>query len=168
MESRAPDYLAPIAGARAWRLAPNLMARTYGYLWSHAATTFWPDNEEMVGKCDSWHPAPAKGCSCGVYAWKSPALMHSNGYGPADHLHISGVVAGRGRFIRGERGYWVAEGAVVLAFFRDDYPSPVREVLSGSGVYLPTKEEAARIYNVPVIEFGEFDSFCDEYGLIRF
>ena len=65
-------------------------------------------------------------------------------------------------------GYWVAERVVVLAFFRDPYPSPAEEVLEGSGVYLPTKEEAARVYDVPIIAYEDFEGFCDEYDLIRF
>jgi len=94
--------------------------------------------------------------------------MFQTGYNPSDHRVISGVVAGAGRVIRGDMGYWVAERVVVLAFFRDPYPSPAEEVLEGSGVYLPTKEEAARVYDVPIIAYEDFEGFCDEYDLIRF
>lgn len=165
---RLPDYSAAIAGARAWKVAPSLWAKMGGLLWSKAMLNVWPDGQEKVAECDSGHPAPAPGCSCGVYAWNTPELMHHHGYAPTDHTTISGVVAGAGRVIRGERGYWVAERAVVLAFFDDGYPSPTTEVMSGSGVYLATKEEAAEAYDVPVIHFDEYESFCDEYGLVRF
>jgi len=138
-----------------------------GYLWSHAMLNVWPNAEEKVAECDSGHPAPAKGCSCGVYAWYSPDLMHQRGYAPTDHRHISGVVAGRGRVIRGHAGYWVAERALVLAFFDDGYRSPVEEVVSGSGVYLPTKPEAAEAYGVPVIRYDDYDNFCNDFGLIQ-
>src|SRR5215204_2955046 len=129
-----PDYSAAIAGARAWWLAPNLMARMHGYLWSHAMLKAWPIGKEMVAECDSGHPAPAKNCSCGVYAWKSADLLLGSGYVVHDHKHISGVVGGAGRLVRGYSGYWVAERAVILAFFEDGCPSPVKEVLPGSGV----------------------------------
>src|SRR3954469_21648207 len=119
MSDRPPDYMAAIAGARAWRLAPTLWAQMGGYLWSHAMLNPWPDGEEIVAVCDDGHPAPAKGCSCGVYAWNDPNTMHRRRYAPTDHVHIAGVVAGRGRVIRGQAGYWVAERAVVLAFFDD-------------------------------------------------
>jgi len=138
-----------------------------GYLWSKAMLNVWPDGQEKVADCDVGHPAPAKGCSCGVYAWYSPELMHSHGYAPHDHTNIAGVVAGAGRVIRGGAGYWVAEKAVVLAFFDVGYPSPVREAMPGSGVYLPTKAEAVEAYGVPVIRYDEYDDFCDDYGLIR-
>lgn len=164
---RVPDYSAAIAGARSWRMAPTLWAKMGGLLWSHAMLNVWPDCEEIAAECDAGHPAPAEGCSCGVYAWQSAERLLRSPYAPQDHKHIAGVVAGRGRVIRGETGYWVAEGAVVLAFFDDGYPSPVREVLEGSGVYLPTKDEVAEVYGVPVIRYNEFDDFCDDYGLIR-
>lgn len=88
-----PDYLAPIAGARAWRLAPNLWAKMGGYLWSHFMNDWWVDGEEKVAVCDEGHEAPAEGCKCGVYAWLSPKHMERNGYTPRSHEHISGVIA---------------------------------------------------------------------------
>jgi len=127
----------------------------------------WPDGEELVAVCDAGHPAPAPACSCGVYAWESAELLQRGSYAVRDYQHIAGVVAGAGRVIRGYAGYWVAERAVVLAFFEDDYPAPVKEVLSGSGVYLPTKKDAAETSRVPVIRYSEFNGFCDEYGLVR-
>src|SRR5215212_10574844 len=114
----------------------------------------------MVAECDAGHPAPAKGCSCGVHVWKSVKKLLASPYAPRNHEIIAGVVAGAGRFFRGHEGYWVAERAVVLAFFDDGYPSPVREVIPGSGIMLPTKEDAARTYNVPIIKYSEFEDFC--------
>lgn len=168
MVDRPPDYSAAIAGTRAWRLAPNLWARIGGHLWSHAMINVWPDAQEKVAECDRGYPAPAEGCHCGVYAWCNPELMHKHSYAPTDHKRIAGVVAGAGRVIRGEIGYWVAERAVVLAFFDDGYPSPIKEVLPDSGAYLPTKKDAAEAYSVPVIRYDEYEDFCDDYGLIRF
>ena len=167
MAHKVPDYSAAIAGARSWRVAPTLWARMGGYLWSHAMLNPWPDGEEIAAACDAGHPAPAEECSCGVYAWESAERLLCSPYAPKDHQHIAGVVAGRGKVIRGYSGYWVASAAVVLAFFRDDHPSPVKEVLEGSGVFLPTKDEVAKVYDVPVIEYGDYNDFCDEYGLVR-
>src|SRR5215211_6473955 len=118
-EGKAPDFAAAIAGARSWRLAPTLWARMGGILWSKAMVNVWEDAQEKVAECDAGHPAPAKGCSCGVYAWYNPMLMKKHGYAPSDYTAISGVVQGRGRVIRGKAGYWVAERVLVLAFFDD-------------------------------------------------
>lgn len=168
MNDRLPDYAAAIAGARAWRLAPSLWAKMEGLLWSTAMLHAWPDAGEAVARCDMGHPAPAKHCSCGVYAWNDPDTMYDRGYAPKHHTDIAGVVAGAGRVIRGHIGYWVAERAVVLAFFDDGYPSPEPiEILPGSNIYLATKEEAAEVFDVPVIRYEDYDDFCDEYGLIR-
>jgi len=164
---RVPDYLAPIAGARSWRMAPTLLAKMNGILWSATMTHQWKDGEEQVAECSRHsHPAPAKGCTCGIYGWYTPELMHANGYGPTDFQHVSGVVAGAGRVYRGERGYWVAERVRVYAFFDDGFASPMEEVSEGSGVYLPTKEEAARIYDVDIIKYSEYEDFCSDRGLI--
>jgi hypothetical protein len=167
VNDRPPDYTSAIAGARAWRLAPNLWAKMGGFLWSKAMLNAWPNGREVLAECDVGHPAPAKGCMCGIWAWNDPETMHHRGYAPKDHSDISGVVVGRGRVIRGEIGYWVAERAVVLAFFDDGYPSPKKEVMPGTGIYLPTKEDAAEAYGVPVIRYSDYDDFCDEYGLVR-
>jgi hypothetical protein len=168
IESKVPDYAQAIAGARAWTLAPNWgAAKLCGHLWSVSMNHFWKDGEEEVAKCDWGHPAPAKSCSCGVYAGYDPAALRRLGYNPRDHRSVSGVVAGARRVFRGG-DYWVAERVVVLALFMDKYPSPIKEVLPGSGIYLPTKLDAATVYNVPLIRFGEYNDFCDEYELIRF
>src|SRR5829696_10563954 len=99
---RTPDYSAAVAGARAWRMAPTLWARMGGFLWSHAMLNAWADAEEHIARCDNGHPAPAKGCGCGIYGWYTPELMRQRGYAPTDYTHISGVIAGRGRVIRVE------------------------------------------------------------------
>jgi len=80
--SRTPDYMAPIAGVRAWRLAPTLWAKMGGILWSHAMLNPWPDGEEIVAVCDAGHPAP--GCSCGVYAWETVKLLLQGQYAVRD------------------------------------------------------------------------------------
>ena len=169
---KMPDYAAAIAGARAWKLPPNLWTMQLGPLWSHAMLHCWPkptDNGgEVVARCDAGHPAPAPDCSCGVYAWYNPGLMKLRGYAPGDSEHISGVVAGAGRVIRGHGGYWVAERVVVLAFFDDGYPRSPRPVHPGVDIFLPTKEHVAEAYGVPVIRYEEYEEFCSDYGLMVF
>ena len=157
-------------GARAWKLPPNLWTMQLGPLWSHAMLHCWPkptDNGgEVVARCDTGHPAPD--CSCGVYAWYNPGLMKHRGYAPGDSEHISGVVAGAGRVIRGHGGYWVAERVVVLAFFDDGYPRSPRPVHPRVDIFLPTKEDVAEAYGVPVIRYEEYEEFCSDYGLMVF
>ena len=169
---KMPDYAAAIGGARAWRLPPSLWAMMGGLLWSHAMLNYWPKPEEnggeIVAACDNGHPAPAKGCSCGVYAWYNPTLMEQKRYTPRDSEHISGVVAGKGKVIRGHSGYWVAERVVVLAFFDDGYPRPKKPVSPGVNIYLPTKEDVAKAYGVPVITYEDYEEFCNYNDLMVF
>ena len=164
---RVPDYLAPIAGARAWRMAPTLLASRRGILWSATQNYPWEDNVEQLAFCTRRsHPAPAKGCTCGIYGWYTPDLMHRNGYGPMDFQWLSGVVVGLGRVYRGEQGYWVAERVQVYAFFDDGFASPLEEVHEGSGVYYPTKQLAAQRYDVDIIKYSDYEEFCNDRGLI--
>ena len=163
---RVPDYLAPIAGARAWKLAPSIWARMGGLLWSAAMINVWEDGKPHIAACDMGHPAPSPDCSCGVYAWVNPDAMKKSGYMPRDHEFIAGVVAGRGDYILGiDRPYWVAEEVAVLAFFDDGYPSPKIQIQGD--VYLPTKEDCAKVYDVPIIKYSDYDDFCEYYGLVR-
>jgi len=162
-----PDYPAAIAGARAWRVAPNLWARQLGLLWSMAMTHPWENAKTIAARCERQdHEAPEENCSCGVYAWYTVDNLIAHGMRPMDHETISGVVAGWGGVIRGYGGYWVAEKVEVMAFFEDGHPSPQKEVLPGTGVYLPTKEECAEVWSVPVIAYSEYEEFCRERNLI--
>jgi hypothetical protein len=165
--AQVPDYAQAIAGARAWTLAYNLWMKMGGMLWSAAALKRWENGKDQVAECDFRHAAPDPHCSCGIYAAYDPECLKRLGYIPSNHQSIAGVVAGCGTVIRGGN-YWVASRVRVLAFFEDGYPSPEREVMPGTGVYLPTKKEAAGVYNVPVIRYEDYDGFCDDYGLLRF
>ena len=167
MTGKAPDYNGAIAGARTWRVAPTLWAKMGGILWAKVQTDVWPNSQMKIAECERGHPVPDEHCSCGVYAWCNEKVLHEMLFAPTDHTHISGVIAGAGGVIRGHNGYWVAEKVIVLAFFDDGHPSPKREVMPGSGVYLATKEEAAQVWGVPVIKYEEYEDFCDEYGLWR-
>ena len=167
MESRAPDYVGAIAGARAWRMAPTLWAKMGGILWAKVQTDVWPNAQMKIAECEHGHPVPDEHCSCGVYAWYDVDILRRKGFNPHDHTTIAGVVAGAGGVIRGYNGYWVAEKVIPLAFFDDGHPSPLREVMPGSGVYLATKEEASEVWGVPIIKYEDYADFCDERGLWR-
>lgn len=167
MADRVPDYMGEIAGVRAWRVAPTLWAKMGGLLWAKVQTDVWRDRETKVAQCESSHDVPHEDCSCGCYAWYTVEVMQRKKFIPTNHSTISGVVAGSGGVIRGYAGYFVAEQMTVKAFFDDGHPSPVIEVQAGSGVFLATKEEAAEVWGVPVIQYADYEAFCDELGLWR-
>src|SRR5215203_2650013 len=71
--SKTPDYMGRMAGVRSWKIAPSLWAQMGGWLWSAVNVGPWPDGEENIAVCETGHPTPAKGCSCGLYAFYDPA-----------------------------------------------------------------------------------------------
>jgi hypothetical protein len=154
-EVRIPDYMGRMAGVRSWKIAPTLWAKMGGWLWSAVNLGPWPDGEENVAVCETGHPTPAKGCSCGLYAFYDPAsgLPYSTS-ARTEAGCVSGVIGVAGRIIPGDLAFR-AERAKVLALFHDPYDSP--------------KEEIAAAYaGIPIIRPEEFEDFCDWYGLTRY
>ena len=85
---------------------------------TRGATAWTP---EMSAHCQSvWHPAPANGCSCGLYAWDTvaDALDHRD-YGIA-----IGLIEGWGKVIHHEHG-WRSEYARVVALIATDVTAPL-------------------------------------------
>jgi hypothetical protein len=67
MEAVAPDLITAVIGFRQWRLHGS-------ELWSLRATDRW-DGSVQTAHCESGThagPAPANGCTCGIYAWYDP------------------------------------------------------------------------------------------------
>jgi hypothetical protein len=153
-EARIPDYMGRMAGVRSWKIAPTLWAKMGGYLWSAVNLGPWPDGEENVAVCETGHPTPAKGCSCGLYAFydTSCGLPYSLRHTPTDT--ISGVIGVAGRIIPGDLAFR-AERAKVLALLEDDSDTPKEEIAAAHG-------------GIPVIRLEDFADFCDWYGLMRY
>jgi hypothetical protein len=99
----------------------------------------------MVHPEDPTHEAPAKGCSCGIYATHSVAALFRQ-YGK-QACKIVVVIAPEGRTVTGDTGmrtaaarivaYWCGEGATVEA-----------EVCSKQIPDLPDGRHIRRYYNV--------------------
>lgn len=67
MEAAAPDLITAVIGFRHWRLRGS-------ELWSMRATERWERGLHIAHCDDPGHetPAPANGCTCGIYAWYEP------------------------------------------------------------------------------------------------
>ena len=62
-----PDIAGAIIGWRAWRPGPS------GSLLSLSRNEAWPVDRCLVARCGhAKHEAPASGCTCGIYAFRSP------------------------------------------------------------------------------------------------
>ena len=65
METSAPDLITAVIGFRQWRLCGE-------ELWSVRATERWRRGVHSAQCLTHAHDAPAKGCTCGIYAWYAP------------------------------------------------------------------------------------------------
>jgi hypothetical protein len=67
MEAVAPDLVTAVIGFRQWRLHGS-------ELWSLHAADRWHRGVQTAHCDDGTHagPAPANGCTCGMYAWYGP------------------------------------------------------------------------------------------------
>lgn len=76
MEASAPDLITPVIGFRQWRLRGS-------ELWSYRATERWRRGVQTA-HCSEGHagPAPANGCTCGIYAWYSPVARGASATTP--------------------------------------------------------------------------------------
>jgi hypothetical protein len=125
----APDLIVPIVGYRQWRLADGAFTSMY----DGAA---WPD-AHITASCEQGHSAdevPAKGCSCGVYAYYDPCPKTASA---ATADLIGGVVVVWGRIeahIYGLRGEHARIVAVELPLSRGRKRRAVIEAAGRVGV----------------------------------
>jgi hypothetical protein len=125
-----------------------------------------PIEEWKEAECETPHEVPNERCSCGIYAFNSPADMRLalpnalNKDGGFEH--VSGVIGAKGVIWEHEDKHpgnpvgFRCQKAKVLALF-DAESSQARPM-----------EEIAAQYNVPIITEDHYDAFCKEHRLYRF
>jgi hypothetical protein len=91
---RAPDYVEPLSGWRAWLLVERDGERL---LRSVVYPTLWQPRQTLEAEClrgrSGAHPAPDLSCGCGIYAASEPAQA-------ADFLWSYGRSGERGSVLR--------------------------------------------------------------------
>lgn len=137
IEQRMPDYVQVITAWRAWRV---IYSGSQWQLKALGAEFTWKPRESVQATCNAGfssaipsHPAPARDCNCGVWAFKeldSLVAAIGSAYG---EIKVLGQVSLWGRVIETENGYR-AEKA---------YPSELWLLDS-------SLEELGLIYDVPV------------------
>ena len=127
---QAPDLTAEVLGFRGWKVAPS------GLLMSAGVSDGWLPGQNDAACSRGLHPAPEKGCGCGLYAHYSLEDLSKSVHWGDDSGTIVGAVAGWGRVILHPDG-WRAQYAHVLALFRQ-----------GPAAAL---ERAAVVYGVPIV-----------------
>lgn len=134
---KAPDYIEPIVGWRAWRVARD---RGGLVLLSGVYDVRWEPGRETSASCQAGgaHAAPGRRCRCGIYAVREPAaaVRYLIGRDEREVVHrVIGQVALWGRVIEGELG-WRAEQAYPVRIWvplrrTSGHEAPAMEVLLG-------------------------------------
>lgn len=144
-----PDSIEPILAYRVWPVQPdNPLTLT-----SIATETQWPDEGPLKAQClihrvsfymaEQKHTAPAKACTCGIWALKDYHDVYSvtfNGY-----PKVFGMVFLWGRVIEGDVGYR-AEFAKPAVFVKR-HPPKVKKTSN--------LDDIAAKYNVPIVRWWE-------------
>lgn len=132
--AKMPDLVQPIVAWRAWKVgyAPDGKPQ----LEALGVSGVWPVKQPMSATCGAScvmpkHAAPCKGCSCGMWAFKTrdTLLEAADGYGPV----VLGEVYLWGKVVETESGY------------RAQYAYPKELWLLDDSL-----EELGFIYNVPI------------------
>jgi hypothetical protein len=138
---RIPDGITPIVAYRIWRVDH------YGAIMSPSQELRWVSGDWVTARCrragddpetdPPGHRAPAEGCTCGIYALKSPGdivrLMKRYGFdayyfSPFEPAPASGVVELSGKVIEHSLGYR-AERARIVALVPVQWRRQERERL---------------------------------------
>jgi hypothetical protein len=109
MDEAAPDLVTAVIGFRQWRLRGD-------ELWSLRATERWSRGLHTAHCTAHAHVAPANGCTCGIYAWYSPAPRGASAMTPD---LVAGAVALWGQIelhAHGMRAQYATVVALALPF----------------------------------------------------
>jgi hypothetical protein len=133
---RVPDYVAPLVGWRAWRVAET---RAGLRLLSAVYDDVWLPGREAVASCAHGHRAPDAACMCGFHALADPGGVRRYLVGrndPGVIGRVAGLVSLWGTVVECERG-WRAERAYPLRLWAPP------ELAAGLAAYGADHAEAA-------------------------
>jgi hypothetical protein len=142
----APDLIVPVVGFRQWRLAD-------GCLHSPFAGRPWPTAEQHAICQSGRHVqtnAPAKACSCGIYAWYSPCPLLSS----VTRSLVAGAVILWGRIELHATGMRAAHARIIGLELSVWHGRKRREL-----------ERVANQLAVPVVAHVELGALAGEHGL---
>lgn len=146
MEGTAPDLVTAVIGFRHWRLRGS-------ELWSFRATERWQRGVQ-VAHCEAGShagPAPANGCTCGIYAWYGPP---PRGASATTSDLVAGAVALWGQIelhAHGMRAQYAMVVALALPFSWGDK----RRRLLAAAEALEVPAVPARRLKAAALEHGE-------------
>jgi hypothetical protein len=130
-----PDSIEPIVGRRCWGLAQLLDG---ALLLCSSAETIWPAEQPLEAECSKRHSAPAKRCSCGIYALAESEPWPYYSF-EGSRYPVWGEVLLWGVVIEGDKGYraqYAYPKALNLAHKDWKFVSPLRASYPGIPVRL--------------------------------
>jgi hypothetical protein len=131
--------------------------RSYSFSYTHSPTSMpWVNDYESY----SGHPAPYKGCGCGLYGFYDREALKKHGDGFAQKEGVSGVVSAWGKIIRCAYGFR-AEYMKVEAFIVE---KESMEWWGSSIDLLPAHRFLAEMHGVPLIKPDEVSAFMGLSG----
>jgi hypothetical protein len=157
--ARAPDLIEPIVAFRSWRVVDGGLRSVY-------LPEFWAERE-ITARClrhaapdadgseraVADHAAPARGCTCGVYAYYEPDLN----FPTVDHRGVAGIISVWGSIEVHDEGMRAEhariEALALYARWSTRQIDAVRDVAQELGVDLVDLDEikeAARRYGQPI------------------
>jgi hypothetical protein len=120
-----------------------------------------PGINQAVCEASNIHPAPARHCSCGFWAyWRL-------GKQQAAAPHVAGLIKGTGRMIRGPEGFRCAKAEIVALVVPSSGPVEVTPYGSADRVYVPGSEDdylalaLEQVYKVPV--YGSIEALLEKH-----
>jgi hypothetical protein len=168
----APDFTEPIVGYRTFRLVRRNQ-HNYGLVSPHAGTP-WPTSE-MKAECTvkpklpeglvltaplKPHPAPAKDCGCGIYAYFDPCPVaklrsdyYFHGFGDAGK-EVEALVTLTGRIEVHETGMRAQRGRVCALGLNANLSNDERAGLTRIGEQ----------WGAPVVPQSQLPALASEYG----
>lgn len=146
MEAAAPDLVSAVIGFRQWRLHDS-------ELWSLRAPDRWHRGVQTAHCAEGSHdgPAPANGCTCGIYAWYGP---RPRGASAATLELVAGAVALWGQIELHAHGMRAQHAMVVALALPFSWGEKRRRVLAAA-VALDAPAVPARKLKAAALQHGE-------------
>jgi hypothetical protein len=147
MQDVAPDLVTPVIGFRQWRL------RGSAELWSLHATDRWHRGVHTAHCGEHRHdgPAPANGCTCGIYAWYGPPPRGASATTPD---LVAGAVALWGQIELHAHGMRAQHAMVVALALPFSWGEKRRRILAAADA-LEVPAVPARKLKAVALEHGE-------------
>lgn len=146
-EFSIPDMSDCVVGFRAWSW---LLSGEDGEYRLNAGQGAWEPGVNIASCKYKPHKAPKEGCSCGYYVYHDLERFETN----SKYGMLYGIVAAWGELLVKRDGVKAEKVEIVALTYDPRDPAFVVDIV----------EEAAKVYDVPVVKWAEAESFALQFG----